>query len=154
MSVYPTSNQLSSTSSLSSHHHHHHLFPPNGTSNENGFLTDFSSIPSHPSNEFGFPSNGNYFDVSIPSSASSHPHADPLVRHFFNYRQNESNNSTGNYYSNFDYSTTENYSSYPSSHPIGPAPSVSTTLPAGQQQPQNIYPWMRRIHHGCGKNFV
>lgn len=172
MAAYPTSNTLSSTSSLS----YHHLFS-HGVASGSGTTTGLphhptdtsliSELPNHPAlfdsnSDLSFCQATNYFDVAIPSSSSHHYHhhshpADPLVRHFFNYRQNDPNNATGNYYSNFDYSaavdTQSNpYVSYP---PIG-ASGLATAqqeVPQQQQQ-QNIYPWMRRIHHGCGKNFL
>nr|ACI90351.1 Hox-5d [Philodina roseola] len=177
MASYPTSNTLSSASSLS----YHHLFS-HGVTSGTGTTTSITNhptdtslineLPNHhaffdPNGDLSFCQSTNYFDVSIPSSSHHyhphhHPHhpADPLVRHFFNYRQNDSNNSTGNYYSNFDYSSTVDsqsnaYVSYP--------PIVSTSIGTGttttsnqqevpqqqQQHQQNIYPWMRRIHHGC-----
>ena len=78
--------------------------------------TDYSlCAPSHQS--------GNPFDVaaSTPSSSSSHYNQDPIVRHFFHYRQNESN-FTGNYYSNISTGSFVNAFDYSYSN-IAPAPS-------------------------------
>ena len=74
--------------------------------------TDYSlCVPSHQS--------GNPFDVA--TSTSSHYNQDPIVRHFFHYRQNESN-FTGNYYSNISAGSFVNAFDYSYSN-IAPAPS-------------------------------
>ena len=158
MAAFPSSNTLSSASSLS----YHHLFSHgNNTSTANNHPSNTSLINDIPSNSFFDPNTDlsfcqptSYFDVPIPSSSSSsHHHADPFVRHLFNYRQTDPNNQTGNYYSNTSTGSFVNAFDYP------PPPSTGIetppqNLPYHHQQQQNIYPWMRRIHHGCGEYLV
>lgn len=133
------SNTLSTTSSLS---YHHLLSTSNGSNNNNHNSTNSTSSeenltqtnPIHDINiNHTFDGNTSYlnnpdfslcltanqqtnpFDVVVSQATSpSHFNNDPLVRHFFNYRQNDGN-LPGNYYANmstgafvnaFDYSYT------------------------------------------------
>ena len=127
---------------------------------------------------FCLPSSGapqpSFFDVPIPAS---HGNNDPLVRHFFNHHRPHDANPTGNYYSNmstgpfvnsFEYSypntapgslvadaAVPNHSfgstlQHAHQHQAFAHPYMSYPAPSQQQQQQNIYPWMRRLHHGCG----
>ena len=182
MTAFPTPNTLSSASSLSYHHLLSNGIQPNqntSPANVNGSETSIVN-DIHPNGlfdgntDFSFclPSSqqGNFFDVSMPSS---HCHNDPLVRHFFNYRQTDSSHP-GNYYSNPSTGSFVNAFDYPyptaasdAAVPNQPPPHLQHPLAASymgypqpgqqtqqqqQQQQQNIYPWMRRIHHGCGKS--
>ena len=137
------SNTLSTTSSLSYHHllstsngsnNNNHNSTNSTSSEENLTQTNpihdininhtFDGNTSYLNNpDFSLCLTGNQqtnpFDVVVSTGAatspsSSHFNSDPLVRHFFNYRQNDGNLS-GNYYSNmstgafvnaFDYSYT------------------------------------------------
>ena len=92
--------------------HVHQSFDTHGSYENN---TDYSLCVS--SNQ-----SGNSFDVAASTpSASSHYNQDPIVRHFFHYRQNESN-FTGNYYSNISAGSFVNAFDYSYSN-IAPAPS-------------------------------
>ena len=185
MAAFPTPNTLSSASSLSYHHllsngtqPSHHTSPTNINGSETSIVNDIHPNGLFEGNtDFSFclPSSqqGSFFDVSMPSS---HCHTDPLVRHFFNYRQTDSNHS-GNYYSNpstgsfvnaFDYAyptaaTVASDAAVPNQPPPPHHPLAASYMgypqqqqvqqqQQQQQQQQNIYPWMRRIHHGCGES--
>jgi hypothetical protein len=114
-------NTLSTASSLS---YHHLLSASNGSNNNNSSNSASSdeNITQGPSiNDINitnsFDTNTSYinntdFSLCLPSNQFESSSNDPLVRHFFNYRQNDSN-LTANYYSNmstgsfvntFDYS--------------------------------------------------
>lgn len=133
-------NTLSTTSSLSYHHllptsnasnnnHNHHHHSNNSTSSEENLgqgttINDlnlnhpFDGSASYLTNtDFSLCLSANQqvnpFDVVVSSSASpSAFNSDPLVRHFFNYRQNEAN-LTGNYYSNVSTGSFANAFDYP-----------------------------------------
>ena len=134
-----TANTLSTTSSLS---YHHLLTTSNGSNNNNNnnsshstssdenltqgttindvnLTNAFDANPSYLNNtDFSLCLSANQqpnpFDVVVSSSTSpSHFNAaDPLVRHFFNYRQNDVN-LTGNYYSNMSTGSFVNAFDYP-----------------------------------------
>jgi hypothetical protein len=133
------SNALSTTSSLS---YHHLLLTANGSNNNNNNTNNSNSTSSDENITQGttindvnvnnsFDTNTSYlnnpdfslcltsnqptnpFDVVAASSASpSHFNNDQLVRHFFNYRQNDSN-LAGNYYSNMSTGSFVNAFDYP-----------------------------------------
>lgn len=133
-------NTLSTTSSLSYHHllptsnasnnhHNHHHHSSNSTSSEENLVQGttindinlnhtFDGSASYLTNsDFSLCLSGNQqvnpFDVVVSSSTSPSPfNSDPLVRHFFNYRQNETN-LTGNYYSNVSTGSFVNAFDYP-----------------------------------------
>ncbi|CAF1680252.1 unnamed protein product, partial [Adineta ricciae] len=132
-------NALSTASSLS---YHHLLSASNGNNNNNNnnssnsTSSDENLTPINPINDINlnntFDSNTSYlnntdFSLCLPSTQQTTPfdavvatstsplpfNNDPLVRHFFNYRQQNDANLTGNYYPNmssgsfvnaFDYS--------------------------------------------------
>jgi hypothetical protein len=131
-------NTLSTTSSLS---YHHLLTTSNGSNNNNNNNSSHSTSSDEnitqgtTINDVNltntFDTNSPYlnnadfslclsanqqpnpFDVVVSSSTSpSHFNADPLVRHFFNYRQNDVN-LTGNYYSNMSTGPFVNAFDYP-----------------------------------------
>ena len=135
-------NTLSTTSSLSYHHllptsnasnnnHHHHQqqHSNNSASSEENLVQGstindvnlshtFDTNSSYLANtDFSLCLSANQqvnpFDVVVSSSTSPSPfNSDPLVRHFFNYRQNEPN-LTGNYYSNVSTGSFVNAFDYP-----------------------------------------
>lgn len=167
-----TSNNTSANETISSHP----LSPRNNVSYHH-FLPsdDHSSVYLNP-NEFHLPLSSNpsnsSFDVVLASGSvsSSHFNSDPLVRHFFHYRSNETH-LTSNYYSSiaphFDYpypnetSISHSYiPSYPSESfssvapapvppPVAPPPPPPPSSSVSTTHEQNIYPWMRRMHNHC-----
>jgi hypothetical protein len=135
------SNTLSTTSSLSYHHllstsngsnnnnNNNNNNNSNSTSSEEN-LTQITTINDVNMNN-AFDTNTSYlnnsdfslclssnqptnpYDVVVSTSTSpSHFNNDPLVRHFFNYRQNDSN-LTGNYYPNMSTGSFVNAFDYP-----------------------------------------
>ena len=120
----------------------------------------------------------NFFDVPIPTShGNNDPLVRHFFNH--HHRPNDAN-TTGNYYSNmstgpfvntFEYSYPNTASAslvadaavpnhsfgstlqHAQQHQAFAHPYMSYPAPSQQQQQQqqqNIYPWMRRLHHGCG----
>lgn len=225
------------------HHHHHHQ--QQQLLNASAASTEDHSTPVHLGHDghthhvydnnssylnstdlaFGLQTNqvANPFDVVVSaSSATSRFNADPLVRHLFNYRPNDTN-FANNYYSSMSTGPLVNAFDYPYSN-INSAATTSSAIgvdasnnhhgftstlasqaghshsfvhpyasyqhsvqpmlkqnepfslplqtntsamppPLRQQQAQgqqlqnqqgshsqSIYPWMRRIHHNCGKS--
>ena len=166
-------NALSTASSLS---YHHLLTTSNGSNNNNSNSTssDDNITPINTINDVNinnsFDTNTSYLnnaDFSLCLSSNQQPVAfdtgvvtstspssfnnDPLVRHFFNYRQNDSN-LNGNYYPNmstgsfvnaFDYSYTNmtpttGLTSDPSLHNHG----FNSTLTSNNLQQHHSHPFV------------
>jgi hypothetical protein len=177
MATFPATATAASNTS-SSMGYHHLLAASNGnhdnsnstSPNENivqtSIITDTNTHTSFDTNtDFSFylPSTQqtNLFDAAIPSSTSpSNFNNDPVVRHFFNYRQTDSNYN-GNYYPNaYDYPYANITSSTPHFGTDAAVPNHGFTSVSNNQQQQhaympyhqqNNYPWMRRIHNNCGE---
>ncbi len=154
-------NTLSTTSSLS---YHHLLTTSNGSNNNNNNSSNSTSSDENITqgntiNDVNlnntFDTNSAYlnntdfslclssnqqanpFDVVVSSSSSpSHFNNDPLVRHFFNYRQNDVN-LTGNYYSNMSTGSFVNAFDYPYTNMT--PPTISTGLGTDAAVPNHAF---------------